>query len=301
MSAHSKTHEQFCAEVKALHGTKVIPVGRYAGALKALKLKCPSGHVWYSRPSDTLAGRACKQCSDLSKRKTQDQFRKELRAWNPRFELVGQYVGDGKLVKIRCKPCDHTWSLIANTALKQKWCRKCASIGRRNQPHKLTTSIVAARIAAKNPHFILRSEYRTIDALVSVDCVHCQKRHEKSAFNLMNISMKCSCKLGVNSGRGYSNTSIQWLNELARKNRVVIEHAENGKEFRIPGHRLYVDGYHRRSKTVFEFLGDYWHKRRTPDAEKKTMERLRRIQKLGYRVVYVWESEYLKGKAARYL
>jgi hypothetical protein len=165
----------------------------------------------------------------------------------------------------------------------------------------LTTEEVRRRIAAVNPHFVLVSEYLRLKDKVRVRCKHCDAETLRRPENVMRVKLKCSCKLGVNSGRGYSSRSIEWLEGIARKNRKMIQHAENGGEFRIPGHRLYVDGYHKRSNTVFEYLGDYWHKHISDDARKKTMQRLRKIQSLGYRVVYIWESEYIKGKAAQYL
>ena len=301
-----KSHEQFCAEVKTVHGDAIQVIDKYKGALVRVRLRCSQGHTWKSIPHVSLSGSGCKECFNASQRKTNEQFKQELFAWNPRFELRGTYTGDGKYVKIKCIPCDHTWSLIANTALKQKWCPKCVNEGRKQQPHKLTTQEIVERIRAKNPHYKVIGAHREpgqgrTRQTVTVKCRHCHGVFKKTLGSLLQHSSKCACKLGVNSGRGYSTRSIQWLDEIARKNRKVIQHAECGGEFRIPEHRLYVDGYHKRSNTVFEFLGDYWHKHVSPDARKKTMQRLRKIKSLGYRVVFIWESDYIKGKSAKYL
>jgi hypothetical protein len=80
------------------------------------------------------------------------------------------------------------------------------------------------------------------------------------------------------------------------------------REFRIPGNkRWHVDGYHRATNTVYEFLGDYWHgnpSKYNPadvnpstgitfgDMYKDTMKRLDEIRNLGYEIIYIWECEW---------
>lgn len=78
-------------------------------------------------------------------------------------------------------------------------------------------------------------------------------------------------------------------------------------EVNIPGTPFRVDGYCSETKTVYEFLGDFWHG--NPDLYNKdkinskvgkkfqvlfeeTFERLQQIAKLGFRVFYVWEKDF---------
>tara|TARA_R110002153_G_scaffold88566_1_gene217809 strand:- start:259 stop:570 length:312 start_codon:yes stop_codon:yes gene_type:complete len=89
-----------------------------------------------------------------------------------------------------------------------------------------------------------------------------------------------------------------------------IQHAENGKEFRIElGHDKYylADGYCSKSNTVYEFNGDYWHgnpdvydadainkttKTTFGELHKQTLEKESTLKKMGFNVVSVWEKEW---------
>ena len=90
-----------------------------------------------------------------------------------------------------------------------------------------------------------------------------------------------------------------------------VQHAENGKEFKIPGTRLRCDGYHHRTRTIFEFHGDCFHgnpdvysPRSKPHPHsnktaqrlyKETCERTQYLRNLGYRVLEMWENTYRGG------
>ena len=126
-----------------------------------------------------------------------------------------------------------------------------------------------------------------------------------------HINRKQGCPKCANAG--YSQISIQFLNDLAREWKVDIQHAENKGEYRIedPVFKCYykADGYFEQNhkKYVVEFHGDYFHgnpKMYKPDGicklrsmrfdeiYNKTMERMHRIKALGYEVIYIWEQDY---------
>lgn len=290
-----KTHEQFVEEVKAVHGNKVNVVGTYMGALQRVSLSCNKGHEWESLPHVSLAGSACKLCADASRRKSTAQFAREVTAWNNDFKVVGKYKNDSTPILTECRRCRHVWKVIPNTLLKQKACPNCVSALRQNQPHKLTQEEFVRRVRAQNSHWLIKSQYERLRTCVNIECRTCGLSSIMIAENLMNKFRSCKrCQPHGNS-RGYSDVSIAWLDYMSRKLRIVIEHAEHRGEYRIPGTRYKVDGYNKRSNTVFEFLGDYWHRLREPSAKKKTMQRLRQIKRMGYNVVYIWHSEYKQG------
>ena len=70
----------------------------------------------------------------------------------------------------------------------------------------------------------------------------------------------------------------------------------------VDGKNLRVDGYHKGSNTVFEFLGDYWHGNprsgfatQRAESYEKTIRRLVKLSRT-YNVVYIWETDYkIKG------
>ena len=56
---------------------------------------------------------------------------------------------------------------------------------------------------------------------------------------------------------GHSKSSIMWLEHLAKKEKIFIQHARNDREKVIKGYK--VDGFCQKMNTVYEFNGCYFH------------------------------------------
>ena len=126
--------------------------------------------------------------------------------------------------------------------------------------------------------------------------------------------------IGIIPSHGYiprhkqSCSAVRWLISMQHDKKFCppIQHARNGGEVMLPdiGH---VDGFRPPSSTeihkgtVYEFHGCYWHGhscRYSPDTYNyradatmgdlfgKTQERKRKIQKIGYQYVEMWECEW---------
>jgi hypothetical protein len=97
-----------------------------------------------------------------------------------------------------------------------------------------------------------------------------------------------------------SMLEIEFLNHL----KIPIEN----RQYTIPKTRYQVDGICLESKTVYEFLGDYWHgnpeihpkelkirgriNENCGDAYNKTFNRFSEIVSRGYTVKYIWENDW---------
>ena len=62
---------------------------------------------------------------------------------------------------------------------------------------------------------------------------------------------------GYNSQNNHSFKQIMWLNYLAKKNNILIQHARNKGEHKIG--EYFLDGYNQNSDTGFEFHGCFFH------------------------------------------
>ena len=99
--------------------------------------------------------------------------------------------------------------------------------------------------------------------------------------------------------------AIRWIQSLAKEKDIVIRHAKNGGEVQIGNY--HVDGFHKESKTVYEFLGDLYHGcpvcytdrnqinpfngKSMSELHEHTLQRLEDIRKMGYNVEYIWEHD----------
>lgn len=60
---------------------------------------------------------------------------------------------------------------------------------------------------------------------------------------------------GYTKRYNHSKISIAWLEWIMDQNKIHIQHALNGGEFKIQGTNYHSDGYCQKTNTVYEFLG----------------------------------------------
>jgi hypothetical protein len=114
----------------------------------------------------------------------------------------------------------------------------------------------------------------------------------------------------------YSKVQIQWLEFLEKYYNISIQHAMNEGEFRVPNTRYSADGYCEETNTIYEFHGDYFHgnpkifkseeinklcKATHGELYHKTLEKEQKIKELGFNLIVMWESDWIKiNKAIKY-
>lgn len=111
------------------------------------------------------------------------------------------------------------------------------------------------------------------------------------------------------ANKSASRKQLIWLDNIALQTGNVIQHAGNGGEYRVPGTNYSVDGFCASTNTVYEFEGDAFHgnpNRYKPDERchpfdksvtasqlyQATVRKHRVLEKQGYTVVSIWESEF---------
>ena len=91
---------------------------------------------------------------------------------------------------------------------------------------------------------------------------------------------------------------------------IVHKHSTTDSEFKIPSTSYKVDGFIPSQKIVIEFLGDFWHgnpklydentmnisaQKTFGELYRHTFKRFEDIAKLGYKIYYMWEKDYLES------
>jgi hypothetical protein len=104
---------------------------------------------------------------------------------------------------------------------------------------------------------------------------------------------------GYNATNRYSKKGLIWLLRLEKLNGCHLQHARNGRQYGTPELPHYtVDGYCAETRTVYEFLGCYYHgcicessrDVKTVGGEtlseryKQTLSRIEQIKRAGYHV-----------------
>lgn len=191
-------------------------------------------------------------------------------------------------------------------------CRKCDHEDR-TITHKQHRKVVR-KLHGKS--FKVRGTYTHSMKHIEYYCKKCKTSQVRIPATIAR-GFGCNvCSNPLKSG-GYSKMAVAWLEEQAKLRGTKIQHAGNIGEYRIPNTRMRVDGYCRKTNTVFEFHGDDWHgnpnkwprkvwKKVKPNCfsdktakqlYKKTIKRENLIRKLGYNLVVIWQMEY-QGRLA---
>jgi G:T-mismatch repair DNA endonuclease (very short patch repair protein) len=112
---------------------------------------------------------------------------------------------------------------------------------------------------------------------------------------------------GYSANQRYSKKALMWLLHMEQTDDCQIRHARNGREYRPPELSQYsVDGYCAETRTVYEFLGCYYHEctcqpfrdvktlsgETLAERHEHTLSRLEAIRQEEYHVKFVWECNF---------
>jgi hypothetical protein len=281
-------------------------------------LTCPYGHVFEITPQVHLREYSLGGCKDCQREKCSERMSYTQSQW---IELAIAKHGDtylyNKVVYINSQTgvyvvCRKHGPFQVSPAchLGGTGCRKCG---------------IERCISSK-----LYTEADTVEAFTNARILH-NGRYEyirifRDEGRLM-IEMRCPTH-GIISqrldhhlhGHGcdrcvpkHSKQQIEWL-DYCSISHPGIRHAENSGEYRIPGTSYKADGFDDTdTNTVYEYQGDFWHGNpsvfnqldvnpRTNTTYgflyQRTQTKIADIKSRGYRVVEVWEREWVAGKKA---
>lgn len=117
-AGHKRNTDDFKKIIENILPTVEI-IGEYVKADLPIKCRCKIDNtVWESSPHSLIQGCGCPACGKIkaanSRRKSQEQFIKEVARVNENIEVIGEYKGDKNPVCCRCKIHDEIWNPIAS-------------------------------------------------------------------------------------------------------------------------------------------------------------------------------------------
>ena len=183
--------------------------------------------------------------------------------------------------------------------------------------------IILKVINVINAQILLEIQQILLKKRIKFIIIHIQTDYKKSRKNVIitckargDFSQTPNDHLNGNGCQkctmsGYSKISLRWLNYIAKKDNIFIQHYDNIGEKKMKVNNKYIrfDGFCEDINTVFEFLGDFYHgnpniyrsndynsllKKTQGELYEKTVERNNLIIKLGYNLVTIWESDFIK-------
>jgi predicted nucleic-acid-binding Zn-ribbon protein len=181
-------------------------------------------------------------------------------------------------------------------------CTECGIITKKNSMTLTTDEFISrSNIVHNNKYDYTKVIYT--GALNHVVII-CEKHGEFLQTPTTHTNVASGCPRC--STRGYSKQQIAWLKFMSLYYNIDIQHAENGGEYKVEN--IKADGFCRETGEIYEYHGDFWHgnparynpqsmnvmvKKTFGELYQKTIEREQRIIDLGFKLVTIWETEWL--------
>ena len=321
--------------LKEKFGKDIRLLGEFEGWKIKSTFKCMKcKHIWNAKTLNVLHSKwACPVCAQnkraehnsIAHKNSQilmDRFEQNLLDIEEKFNIVcldDEIVSDRlHEYRFKCNDCGHQRKATIKKVLKSKYgCTNCAETVRLDKTSKnarlrgkkmLLTTEKYAQLVHRRSHgrTKLISEWRGVGKTRRMQCIKCDRCWTVKAGRYIDSDILCPvCPNGLSR---YSHIAIKWLELEAKKRKIKIRHAKNKGEYRIPGTRYRVDGFHAKTKTVFEFYGDIYHgnpktckprsrpnpfnNKTATQLYKATIKRENDIRSLGYNIVVMWQSDF---------
>lgn len=130
-----------------------------------------------------------------SRRITTEEFKAELAGINDKIEVIGEYTKANDKIKVRCKVCNHEWSVAPTTLRRGSGCRKCTGT------LQLTHDQFVERLNLLQPGMIPLTKYINMKTKVTIRCKACGYEWLVSPIHLVSKSDRTGCPRCSNKTR----------------------------------------------------------------------------------------------------
>ena len=203
-----KTHEEFEREVNTLH-PNIKLLSKYTVAKEKVQCECiDCGNTWSVRASHLAEGTGCPKCSRLSKKKTNEDFLKELSSCNGNIIPLEEYIS------FKCKIDGHIWKSRPSSILYGQGCPICA-LKRRTLSQRKTQAQFIEEMQALNPNIEILGNYINNKTKILCKCKIDNNEWYTTPSNLLN-------------GQGCPICGAKKISNALRKDSSVFSSEFNG-------------------------------------------------------------------------
>jgi hypothetical protein len=241
-------------------------------------------------------------------------FEKKIREIHPENIIfdTSDYITLSSIIKVYCSKHDRKWESTGSNLLSAG--RGCQICGYESTGDKLRKSIDTFINEAN----IIHNNKYTYDNFIYVNNGTPSEVTCKSHGNFLippSVHLKgYGCPLCSNARS--SKGEVEWIESIIKENGYDIIY-KGGKynrqeRFEFDSKKYFTDGFCKETKTVFEFLGCWyhgcpkcfhsekvhsWNKKKMCDLYEEFIFRKKIFEKNGYNVEYIWECEWNKKQA----
>lgn len=201
----TRTTEQFIEEMRVVNPNLQI-LGEFTKADNKILTKClVCEHEWTPKAIHLLDGHGCPICAKISRRRTPEQFIKEVNTLSPNIKIKSKYTTLTEKIDCECQ-FGHTWSTYPKNLLGGHDCPTCRDIqSRKNQ--SLTQEEFEEYVYKINPYIKVDGEY--VNRVTRVEC-HCTLCNHSFTIKPKGARLFCPC---CSDGVSYPNKFLRSLLE----------------------------------------------------------------------------------------
>lgn len=153
----------------------------------------------------------------MAKKKTQEQFEKEVHEKYPQIQIRGKYNGSNERVNVHCNIDEYDWDAYPNNLLTYG-CPCCNG-------RVITTQSFKNEIAKLHPEVEIIGEWNGIDAPISCRCKECNFEWNYKPHSIRTTG--CPRCNGSVTRKWTHKEYVEKINELFDGNIVVLGHYKN--------------------------------------------------------------------------
>lgn len=153
----------------------------------------------------------------MAKKKTQEQFEKEIHEKYPQIQIRGKYNGSNERVNVHCNIDEYDWNAYPNNLLTYG-CPCCNG-------RVITTQSFKNEIAKLHPEVEIIGEWNGIDTPISCRCKECNFEWNYKPHSIRTTG--CPRCNGSVTRKWTHEEYVEKINELFDRNIVVLGHYKN--------------------------------------------------------------------------
>ena len=263
----------------------------YTKLSNKVNIICPRHGEFSQRAQAHLLGSGCKECYKESRNPTFDDFLKIANKKHNNKYLYKNYKSIKNRVTITCPTHGDFIQMVYKHLLGNR-CPKCASESSRLD---ISDFIKRSKDVHGDKYDYSKVEYINHSTKVIIICTK-HGEFKQTPNNHMIHKKGCSkCSINI------SKKELEWLDSI--NNPSII------KQFTMKiDKKIYkFDGYDPKTKTIYEFYGDFWHgnlniynkeninqvsKKKFGELYENTMNREKYLKSLGYNIISIWENDF---------
>ncbi|QKE50365.1 DNA repair nuclease [Faustovirus] len=295
-------------------GLKIDSITKYSS--KEAVFKCPLGHKFKMACGVFTSGNRCGVCSgqivlvgfnsfDLSPNAIEWWDTEENDKLGLKIDSITRFTH--MKVNLRC-PLGHKYKALCSDFSNGKRCPVCAS-KQLLEGFNTFSSIMDVKewwdTEENDKHGIIANKIS--QKSTKMVAMKCPKSH-KFKIRCSHFTNGVRCK--ICSLSGCSKIAVEYIECIAKKYNIFIQHGKNVGEYDIPGTRYSADGYVEINsvKIIIEFHGEVFHgfrglkrqdelspfekKKTFGDLYQQTIKKENTIRELGYKLIVMWEDDY---------